>query len=289
MRHSGYRLLSPVASWYETNKRYLPWRGAGAWGVLVSEVMLQQTPVARVLPAYLAWTARWPSPASLAAAAPAEVLTAWGRLGYPRRALNLHRASVVIVDHHGGSVPDDLHALTSLPGIGEYTARAVSVFGFGRRHGVVDVNVRRVLARCLDGVSETPPRRGDIDRLESLLPADPASAGHLSAGLMELGALVCRKRNPACRSCPLARSCRWLQAGLPPGPPLGRQAPYEGSDRQARGSLLAVLRSGLPLDASAARRAVPDIDRRRRALAGLAADGLIERNGRLWRFPTSSS
>ncbi len=279
--------IPALIDWYARHKRDLPWRGADPWAVLVSEIMLQQTPVNRVLPAYTAWLDRWPTPAALAAESPAEVLVAWGRLGYPRRARNLHRAAQIVVAEHNGRVPSDLTALRALPGVGEYTARAVACFGFGRRHGVVDGNVRRVAARFLGGVADRPPSLRHVAEIEAVLPPDAARAAVASAALMEIGALLCRGRTPACGACPLAPACRWRRAGFPAaaGPAVPRQARYEGSDRQARGALLAVLRGGRTLDDRTARLAVTDPARRRRSLTGLAADGLIVRDGTRWRLP----
>jgi len=145
--------LAPVLDWYSANARDLPWRAPTAtpWSVLVSEVMLQQTPVSRVLPAHRAWLARWPSPAALAADPPAAAVRQWGRLGYPRRALRLHEAARIVTRQHDGQVPTSRDELLKLPGIGAYTAAAVAVFAFGRRHAVLDTNVRRVLARLASG------------------------------------------------------------------------------------------------------------------------------------------
>ena len=152
-----------IADWFAAGHRPLPWRAEGfpAWGVLVSEFMLQQTPVARVIPRLEEWLARWPTPADLAAVPPGDAVRAWDRLGYPRRALNLHAASVAITERHGGVVPSDVDALLALPGVGPYTARAVAAFAYGVRVPVVDVNVRRVLARAVRGVGRTRPRAGD--------------------------------------------------------------------------------------------------------------------------------
>src|SRR5215472_17824721 len=144
---------APVLRWYAAHARDLPWRrgDASAWSVLVSEIMLQQTPVARVLPAHAAWLARWPTPPALAAASPGDAVRQWGRLGYPRRALRLHAAARVISERHGGEVPRSIDALRALPGVGSYTAAAVASFAFGQRHPVLDTNVRRVLARMATG------------------------------------------------------------------------------------------------------------------------------------------
>ncbi len=148
-------LADRAIRWYEAAARDLPWRrtGTSAWAVLVSEVMLQQTPVARVEPVWTEWLRRWPSPAALAAEPAGEAIRAWGRLGYPRRALRLHECARALVDRHGGQVPSDVDALLALPGVGGYTARAVAAFAFGQRHPVVDTNVRRLIARAMSGHS----------------------------------------------------------------------------------------------------------------------------------------
>jgi A/G-specific adenine glycosylase len=274
--------LAPVQSWYAEHARDLPWRdpAASAWSVLVSEVMLQQTPVGRVLPAHAAWLARWPGPAALAAATPADAVRQWDRLGYPRRAIRLHAASQLIVTRHGGEVPASVDDLRQLPGVGSYTAAAVASFAFGRRHAVLDVNVRRVLARLVTGQALPRPAQSaaEVALAESLLPADGRDAARWSVGLMELGALVCTAREPSCGSCPVSGQCAWLRLGRPPGAP-GRAAPgYQGSDRQCRGALLAVLRGAhrpVPADVLAA--AWDDSGQRARSLAALIADGLVIR------------
>ncbi|HKP08709.1 MAG TPA: A/G-specific adenine glycosylase, partial [Microbacterium sp.] len=172
-------LAAPLVEWYRANARDLPWRrpGFGAWGVLVSEFMLQQTPVNRVIPHLEAWLTRWPTPTHLAAAAPADAVRQWANLGYPRRALWLHRAAVEIRDRHHGVVPRDVDALLALTGIGDYTARAVAVFAYGDRHPVVDTNTRRVLARVIEGRSQPgPPSRRDLAAMDAILPGDRATA-----------------------------------------------------------------------------------------------------------------
>ncbi|MGC0367850.1 adenine-specific DNA glycosylase [Microbacterium sp. SLBN-111] len=172
-------IAAPLIAWYRDNARDLPWRrpGFGAWGTLVSEFMLQQTPVARVIPHLEAWLGRWPTPTDLAAAAPAEAVTQWANLGYPRRALWLHRAAVEIRDRHDGVVPRDVDALLALTGIGDYTARAVAVFAYGDRHPVVDTNTRRVLARVVDGVAQPgPPGKSDLARMKKRPSCPPTSA-----------------------------------------------------------------------------------------------------------------
>ncbi|HZB51788.1 MAG TPA: A/G-specific adenine glycosylase, partial [Mycobacteriales bacterium] len=231
------RFADAVLDWYDRHGRHLPWRqpGTPAWAVLVSEVMLQQTPVARVLPAYQAWLARWPAPADLAAAAPGEAVRMWGRLGYPRRALRLHEAATAIVERHGGAVPSDLDRLLALPGVGAYTARAVASFAYGQRHPVVDTNVRRVVARALLGQGDAgpPSTARDHAAVAALLPPEPALAARFGVATMEVGALVCVARAPRCPVCPLAATCAWRLAGCPPyAGPTKRPQPFAGTDRQ---------------------------------------------------------
>jgi A/G-specific adenine glycosylase len=271
----------PVLDWYGRAARDLPWRRPGTtpWGVLVSEVMLQQTPVSRVLPAYERWLARWPAPIDLAAVSPGEAVRAWDRLGYPRRALALHGAAATIVARHGGEVPADYADLRALPGVGDYTAAAVAAFAFGRRHPVLDTNVRRVLARVVAGTAGPPASIITAERAtaDAMLPASGQLAARVSCGLMELGALVCRSRAPDCLRCPLAESCAWRLAGAPVEQSGRRTQRYEGTDRQARGRLLAQLRQSRgPLPRASLDAAWPAAAQRARALAGLVADGLVE-------------
>ncbi|WP_193509858.1 A/G-specific adenine glycosylase [Cryobacterium sp. BB736] len=274
-------LVGAVIEWFVGNARDLPWRSPDCtpWGVLVSEVMLQQTPVSRVLPRFDEWMRRWPSPADLAAEAPGEAVRAWHRLGYPRRALNLHAAAVTITERHRGEVPRDLVSLLALPGVGDYTARAVASFAFGERHPVVDTNVRRVIARAIVGHGEAgpPSTRRDLAAMEALLPAAPADAKLVNAGTMELGALVCTARSPRCDDCPIAGHCAWRAAGRPAysGPRAAVQKKFEGSDRQVRGLIVAALRQadGLVQHSDLAG-LWPDATQFERALRGLLADGL---------------
>ncbi|HEY0375286.1 MAG TPA: A/G-specific adenine glycosylase [Amnibacterium sp.] len=281
-----------VVDWFGEHARDLPWRrpGFSAWGTLVSEFMLQQTQVVRVVPILEAWLERWPTPADLAAAPPAEVLRAWGGLGYPRRALALHACATAIAERHGNRVPEDVDALLALPGIGDYTARAIAVFAHGSRHPVVDTNVRRVLARAVTGVAQpwAPNARRDLPAMAALLPEDLAAQRAFNAGVMELGAVVCTARAPRCAECPLAATCAWRAAGYPPaeGPPARRQARYEGSDRQRRGLVLAELRaSDVPVTDRELAAVIADPAVRERVLTGLAADGLAERAEGGWRLP----
>jgi A/G-specific adenine glycosylase len=279
----GENLGERVADWFAAGHRPLPWRAAAfpAWGVLVSEFMLQQTPVARVIPRLEQWLARWPTPAALAAVPPGEAVRAWDRLGYPRRALNLHAASIAITEHHGGVVPSDVDELLALPGVGPYTARAVAAFAYGVRVPVVDVNVRRVLARALRGVGEPGPARTRDEHalMESLLPADAPTARLTNAGTMELGQTVCTARTPDCERCPIAELCAWRAAGYPAytGPAAPRQKPYAGSDREVRGRILRELRAEeLPVPTERIAELWPDAEQLSRALAGLLSDGLAE-------------
>ncbi len=275
-----------VIAWFADNARDLPWRRAGfsAWGTLVSEIMLQQTPVARVIPRLEQWLARWPTPDALAADSPAEAVRAWDRLGYPRRALALHAAAVAISERHGGIVPDEVDALLALPGIGDYTARAVAAFAYGQPVPVVDVNTRRVIARAVNGLGEAGPARTriDLDAMQQLLPSNPAEARQFNAGAMELGQTVCTARAPRCGSCPIAELCAWRASGYPEydGPAAPRQARFEGSDRQVRGLIMRELRlSDTPVPADVVEGLWPDSVQRERALAGLLADGLALGDG----------
>ncbi|KQS22470.1 A/G-specific adenine glycosylase [Frigoribacterium sp. Leaf186] len=275
--------ISPaVNAWFRENGRDLPWRRPGftAWGTLVSEIMLQQTPVARVVPRLERWLERWPTPSDLASSPASEAVRAWDRLGYPRRALALHAAAVAITERHGGVVPDDVPSLLALPGIGDYTSRAVAVFAYGHRHPVVDTNVRRVLARAVEGLAEpwAPKASRDLPLMESQLPDDDEEARVTNAGVMELGALVCTARSPSCDACPLVAQCAWVLAGRPAhtGPRLRTQARFEGSDRQVRGLIMAELRaSDVPVTAAEVARVWADDVQRERALAGLIRDGLV--------------
>ena len=271
-----------VLDWYPRHARDLPWRrpGTTAWGVLVSEFMLQQTPVTRVEPVWLDWMARWPAPSALAAAGRAEVLRAWGKLGYPRRALRLHAAAEAIATQHGDTVPAGVDALEALPGVGSYTARAVAAFGYGRRCPVVDTNVRRVVARAVHGAGDAGPARvrADLADVDALLPERDADAAVVSIGLMEIGATVCTARAPRCGICPLHAECVWVGAGRPEyaGPRRPVQT-YAGTDRQVRGRLLDVLRDAeQPVERAVLDAVWDDAAQRDRCLDSLLVDGLAE-------------
>ncbi|GAA2845369.1 A/G-specific adenine glycosylase [Streptosporangium fragile] len=275
------RLLEPVLDWYAGNARDLPWRAPGAspWSILVSEIMLQQTPVVRVLPVWTEWMERWRTPAALAQEPPGEAVRHWGRLGYPRRALNLHACARAITDRHGGEVPSDHATLLTLPGVGEYTAAAVASFAFKGRHAVLDTNVRRVLARAVRGEEYPPKATTPAERrlAASLLP-DAERAPVWAVAVMELGALVCTARAARCADCPIRDLCAWRLAGKPAydGPARKGQT-YAGTDRQCRGRLLAVLRQAHgPVPKDALDVVWDDAAQRERALDGLVADGLAE-------------
>jgi A/G-specific adenine glycosylase len=280
-----------IVDWYASAARDLPWRrpGVDAWAVLVSEVMLQQTPVARVEPVWREWMTRWPSPAHLAAVPPADVIRAWGKLGYPRRALRLREAAIAVAERHGGVVPADVAALEALPGIGTYTARAVACFGYGQPQPVVDTNVRRVVARLLHGRAEAGnARAADLSDIASLTPLDPVRATRFSVAAMELGALVCVARTPRCGDCPVRARCAWRLAGSPAhAGPARRIQKFAGTDRQVRGRLLDLLRAAHePVDAAALEPAWDDVVQRGRCLDSLLADGLVEQTeDGLFRLP----
>lgn len=303
-RGSDDAAVSQIVSWYRLHARDLPWRrpGTSPWAILVSEVMSQQTPVARVIPAWEDWQRRWPGPADLAAAPTADVLRAWGRLGYPRRALRLKECAAVVVAEHDGVLPAEREPLLALPGVGEYTAGAVLAFAHGRRALALDTNVRRVLARAVGGQALPAPHlgRAERERAEALLPDEDATAAQWSVAVMELGALVCVAREPDCPACPWRRRCAWLAAGRPADEHAGRRRTqaWAGTDRQARGLIMAVLRRAddgrgvlaealLAAAAGAAKRGDADPGQPARALAGLLADGLIATDdaGTTYRLP----
>ncbi|MCH1866127.1 A/G-specific adenine glycosylase [Nocardioides sp. CFH 31398] len=276
------QVVEPVLRWYDAHARVLPWRepDASPWSVMVSEYMLQQTPVSRVLGVHAAWMERWPTPGDLAAAPTGDAVRAWGRLGYPRRALRLHAAATAIAERHDGEVPSDLEALRALPGVGEYTAAAVATFAFGRRHVVLDTNVRRVVGRVLTGRESPPPSltRAERDLAGDLLPDDEATAATWSVAVMELGALVCTARAPRCEACPVADVCAWRAAGHPASEGPRRRQAWDGTDRQCRGRLMAVLRDADgPVHVSSLGAVWPDAVQRERCLEGLVADGLAVR------------
>ncbi len=284
-------IVDRTLDWYAAHARDLPWRRADVtpWAVLVSEFMLQQTPVERVRDPWAAWLDRWPTPTALAEAPAGDAVRAWGRLGYPRRALRLHAAAVVIRDRFGGTVPAERESLLSLPGVGRYTAAAVASFAYGRRELVLDTNVRRVISRVVFGAAHAAAAstRLEVAVADRLAPPEPSRAVRWAVASMELGALICRARAPRCADCPLRQLCAWRLTGCPQwsGPPRRGQA-YAGTDRQCRGALLAVLRSAPgPVPGKELALAWPDPVQRDRALASLVSDGLATAVGDCWALP----
>jgi A/G-specific adenine glycosylase len=284
-------VVTRVLSWYAGHARDLPWRRPEAtpWAIMVSAFMLQQTPVQRVRGPWQEWLERWPTPAALAAATPADAVRAWGRLGYPRRALRLHQAARMITNDFGGQVPEDRESLLRLPGVGSYTAAAISSFAYGQREIVLDTNVRRVLARIEFGVAFPGSVHTTRERAlaEEFAPRRPRRAARWAVASMELGALVCRARKPLCGACPVQDLCAWRRAGNSAwtGPPRRRQT-YAGTDRQCRGALLALLRSSDdPVEDQQLKSAWHDVAQRQRALASLVQDGLVVPVGSGWSLP----
>jgi A/G-specific adenine glycosylase len=284
-------IVRRIVSWYGEHARDLPWRRPDAtpWAIMVSEYMLQQTPVERVQGPWQAWMQRWPTPAALAIASPGEAVRAWGRLGYPRRALRLHQAAQMITDDFGGQVPQDRESLLRLPGVGSYTAAAIGAFAYGRREIVLDTNVRRVLARMGFGIAfpSAAPTRQERALAGELAPRHPQRAARWASASMELGALVCRARNPLCEVCPVQTLCAWRQAGNPAWVGARRRGQaYLGTDRHCRGALLAALRSSDgPIEGHQLDQAWQDVAQRKRALTSLVQDGLAVPVGSGWSLP----
>lgn len=278
--HSG-EVVARVLGWYASEARDLPWRRPDVtpWGVMVSEFMLQQTPVARVLGPWAEWVGRWPTPGALASEPSSAAVAAWGRLGYPRRALRLHAAAVAIRDEHAGEVPTVHTDLLALPGVGEYTAAAIASFAHRQRHVVLDTNVRRVLSRVALG-RERPADHvtsGERELARAWLPPDPDVAASWGAASMELGARVCTARSPRCDACPITGHCAWLAAGRPLLDAPRRRQPWEGTDRQCRGRLLGLVRDAGHLDVTSVLAGWPDRAQAERCLASLLDDRLLTR------------
>jgi len=264
-----------IIGWFKKNQRDLPWRKSGAWGVLVSEIMLQQTPVNRVLPIYNEWMNRWPTPRDLASATSAEVITAWGRLGYPRRALRLHNCAKVISEQYGNQVPENEIDLRALPGIGEYTAAAIVAFAFKERSLVLDVNIRRLFARAIDGI-EVPKPSVTKDERKSRAELIPLKDPHVwAAATMELGALVCSAQNPKCQICPIADQCRWKSLNFPTSEQKKRTQAWHGTDRQCRGVIVQALRENKVLTQKEIRKLWHLDSQVEKALSSLIKDELI--------------
>ena len=270
------QLEKPIVSWFKKNKRDLPWRNTTPWGVMVSEYMLQQTPVNRVLPKWHEWMQRWPTPADLAQATPAQVITAWGRLGYPRRALRLHAAAQIIAEDFKNQVPQDLVTLQTLPGIGEYTAAAIVAFAFEQDSLVMDVNIRRLLTRIIDG-NEYPKASATAKEKASRQLLQPNKNGHIwAAATMELGALVCTSKNPICEQCPVISHCNWRKNGYPKSDLIRKSQDWHGTDRKCRGTIVQALRENESLTENAIKKLWPDQSQVEKALKTLQEDLLIE-------------
>ena len=269
-----------ISQWFKKNKRDLPWRKADAWGILVSEFMLQQTPVNRVLPVYNQWMQKWPSAAALAKATPAEVITSWGRLGYPRRALRLHECAKVITSQHGGKIPTTETELRKLPGIGEYTAAAMVAFAFSERSLVLDINIRRLFARLYDG-EQTPKNSATKDEKERYEQLIPKKDPHVwAAATMELGALICTAQSPKCALCPVANKCLWRSLDYPQSEIVKRRQTWHGTDRQCRGMIVQSLRENEILTRTQIQELWDVPSQLEKAILTLLDDGLIEARGR---------
>lgn len=269
-----------ILNWYSENRRDLPWRDSTPWGVMVSEFMLQQTPVIRVLPKWNEWMKRWPTPADLAAASTAEVITAWGRLGYPRRALRLHESAKIIAADYNGKVPESIDRLRALPGVGDYTAAAIAAFAFNARTLVLDINIRRLFCRVIDGMDSPKPALSKLEQVarSQLIPEQDA---HMwAAATMEFGALVCTSRNPHCVECPLSALCQWKAAGYPPSQLPRKAQSWHGTDRQCRGIIVQALRENQFLDRKEIHKLWHDESQIERALTTLIEDGLISHDHR---------
>ena len=280
------QVIEAICAWFDANGRDLPWRrpGTSAWGVLVSEVMSQQTPMSRVIGPWHEWMNRWPTPDDLAEEDSGEAVAAWGRLGYPRRALRLHSCAVAIATEHDGVVPNSYDELVALPGIGDYTASAVVSFAFGGRATVLDTNVRRLIARAESGIANCPTSVTRAERVvaDALVPDEDVRAAKWAVASMELGALVCTARSPQCEVCPIRDSCRWVIDGKPDNAPARRGQPWKGTDRQCRGVIMDVVRnSPRGVKVQMALSAWPELDQASRCLESLLDDGLVHRRGSL--------
>lgn len=280
------QVIEAICAWFDANGRDLPWRrpGTSAWGVLVSEVMSQQTPMSRVIGPWHEWMNRWPTPDDLAEEDSGEAVAAWGRLGYPRRALRLHSCAVTIATEHDGVVPNSYDELVALPGIGDYTASAVVSFAFGGRATVLDTNVRRLIARAESGIANCPTSVTRAERVvaDALVPDEDVRAAKWAVASMELGALVCTARSPQCEVCPIRDGCRWVIDGRPDNAPARRGQPWKGTDRQCRGVIMDVVRnSPHGVKVQMALSAWPELDQASRCLESLLDDGLVHRRGNL--------
>ena len=277
----GRGFTRALLRWAADSRRDLPWRSTrDPWAVLVSEVLLQQTQVGRVEAKYREFLDCWPTPSDLASAELSELLKYWVGLGYPRRARNLHRTAQQITNLHQGEVPRELEQLLKLPGVGPYTARAVMIFAYEKDLGVVDTNVGRLLARWCDSSLRPKIAQEIADKLVA-----PGRSWDWNQGLFDLAATVCTKRSPQCGACPVNSWCAWHGAGTDPADGSAgvskKQQPFQGSDRQARGLLMAALAQG-SIDTSEAAAVMGLLDQQCRAtqlVDDLRNEGLIAFQG----------
>jgi A/G-specific adenine glycosylase len=281
------RIAAGLLQWGSGSLRDLPWRNtANPWHILVSEIMLQQTSVARVLPKFAAFIEAFPTPAALASAPLGDALQLWSGLGYPRRCRNLREAAIVIHGTHGGCVPSTLEELLPLPGIGQYTARAVMAFAYRVDIGVVDVNVSRVLSR-LEG---TPMTARELQILANQL-VPQGLAWEWNQVMMDFGAQLCSVRRPECPTCPVQSQCKWRGVGEDPAPASAGaskpQATFEGSDRQARGRAMRAVGDGIDLftDIVDAMHLAHDPKRAQTLTNQLVSEGLLVENQGRFTLP----
>jgi A/G-specific adenine glycosylase len=272
-----------ILDWFDENQRDLPWRKSDAWGVMVSEFMLQQTPVVRVLPKWIEWMERWPDPASLASAKKSDVITAWGRLGYPRRALRLYESAKVVAELHGNTVPREIEKLRQLPGVGDYTAAAIASFAYGESALVLDINIRRLFARAIDGV-ESPTSSPSLYERKIRTELIPSAGAKWAAATMEFGALICTARSPLCNQCPIAASCAWRLAGYPKSEIVKKGQAWEGTDRKCRGTIVQALREKKRMSETDIKKLWDGEAQVEKALKTLLADGLIEATGKSFKL-----
>jgi A/G-specific adenine glycosylase len=272
-----------ILDWFDQNKRDLPWRNTSPWGVMISEFMLQQTPVKRVLPIWSEWIERWPTPADLAASKRSDAIHAWGRLGYPRRAIRLHESAGVIARDFNNEVPRAIEDLRALPGVGEYTAAAIASFAYNESALVMDINIRRFFARAIDGLETPTSAPSQIERRlrSELIPSDGAL---WAAATMELGALICTARAPLCDQCPVKRSCAWRAAGYPKSEIVKKSQAWAGTDRQCRGMIVQHLRENPSATKAALLKLWDNKEQSEKALKSLIADHLIEATGNRFKL-----
>lgn len=230
--------------WFRAKGRDFPWRGdVTPWEVLMSEFMLQQTQVSRVIPYFEEFRRVFPTPSAMARVPKGKVIEMWGSLGYPRRSLRLHQLAKVLSTEYSDQVPDDYETLLSLPGVGDYTANAVLAFAFHKRSVVIDTNIRRVIARSHFG-KEWPEKtlsRTEREVIEGLVPRGDKTASVYSVAIMELGQVICVPK-PKCDDCPIGSECNWVKKGKPKGKRPNRTQAWHGTNRKCRGMILRAIR-----------------------------------------------